>query len=239
MKFSRIAAVSVLGMTTLFGGAKPGFAETDGLPSTGSSNASIQFTQGSGPVAPVDPTDPTNPLFPPGPTDPTDPPTGNTGSLTLDYVSSVQFGSNEISTTTQVYSSKSKKGFIQVSDRRGTGDGWTVTAKASKFSNGTTDTLPGSVLTFKNGEVVSTSTSQSPIPEQTITLNTDGSSISKIVSAKSGSGLGTWVTRWLGQEPEVIEGENNKITLTIPAGSATVGNHEATITWTLTDAPGI
>jgi len=32
---------------------------------------------------------------------------------------------------------------------------------------------------------------------------------------------------------------NDNVTLTIPAGSATIGNHEVTITWTLTDAPGL
>ncbi|MBC8932803.1 WxL domain-containing protein, partial [Escherichia coli] len=31
----------------------------------------------------------------------------------------------------------------------------------------------------------------------------------------------------------------NNVQLTIPAGSATLGDHEATITWTLSDAPGV
>ncbi|MEH7451566.1 WxL domain-containing protein [Gottfriedia acidiceleris] len=237
MKFTKVAFVSVIGMSSLVGAAHSTFAEVS---SVGNSKGSITFVAGTGPVTPVDPTNPIEPLEPSGPTDPTDPPTGNAGSLTLDYVSSVDFGVNEISNKTEVYSAKSKKPFIQVSDRRGTGAGWSVTAKASKFTNGTADSLPGAIITFKNGSVISLSTSGSPVSTETIALNTDGSTASTVVSASSGNGYGTWVTRWLGPNPEVNDGAlNDNVTLTIPAGSATIGNHEATITWTLTDAPGL
>ncbi|WP_088041177.1 WxL domain-containing protein [Bacillus sp. EAC] len=239
MKFSKSVVASLVGIATL-AGTMQGVYAADGLPSEGNSKAVVSFIAGTGPVAPIDPTDPMNPLLPPKPTDPTDPPTGNTGSLTLDYVSSVEFGTNDISNKTEVYSAKSKKPFIQVSDRRGTGEGWTVTAKASKFSNGSNETLLGAVLTFKNGSVISNSLGGSPNPTQTVTLNTDGSTISPVVSASPGNGLGTWLTSWLGLNPDVNDGAlNNNVTLTIPAGSATVGNHETTITWTLTDAPGV
>lgn len=236
MNFSRIAAVSVIGLSTLLGATHFTYAAE---PSEGNSKASITFTAGSGSVAPVDPTNPTKPL-PEGPTDPTDPPTGNTGSLTLDYVSSVNFGTNEISNKTVEYSTKSKKPFIQVSDRRGTGTGWSVTAMATKFTNGTTDTLPGAFITFKNASVISIGTGNTPSALQTITLYTDGNSISPVVSASPGTGLGTWLARWLGTNPDLNDGSlNNNVTLTIPGGSATIGNHETTITWTLTDAPGM
>lgn len=237
MKFTKIALVSVIGMTSLVGATHSTFAEVS---SVGNSKAAITFLAGSGPVTPVDPTNPTKPLVPSGPTDPTDPPTGNAGSLTLDYVSSVEFGANEISNKTEVYSAKSKKPFIQVTDRRGTGEGWSIVAKSSKFTNGTVDTLPGAIISFKNGTTVSLSTGGSPVINKTISLNTDGSIASTVVAASAGTGFGTWVTRWLGPTPEENDGAlNDNVTLTIPAGSATVGNHEATITWTLTDAPGL
>ncbi|WP_088012278.1 WxL domain-containing protein [Gottfriedia acidiceleris] len=237
MKFTKVALVSLIGMSSLVGAANSTFAE---ISSVGNSKSSITFVAGTGPVTPVDPTNPIEPLEPSGPTDPTDPPTGNAGSLTLDYVSSVDFGVNEISNKTEVYSAKSKKPFIQVSDRRGTGEGWSVTAKASKFTNGLVDSLPGAIITFKNGSVISLTASGSPVATETIALNTDGSTASPVVSASQGKGFGTWVTRWLGPNPEVNDGAlNDNVTLTIPAGSATIGNHEATITWTLTDAPGL
>jgi WxL domain surface cell wall-binding len=237
MKLSKIAAVSVLGLSTFVLSSHSTFAATE---SSGSSKTTVSFTPGTSIINPVDPTDPTKPLNPPGPTDPTDPPTGNAGPLSLDYVSSVAFGSKEISNKSEVYTSTSKKPFIQVSDLRGTGAGWTVTAKASKFTDGTADTLPGAVLTFKDGDFTSTSTSTAPTVEQSIVLNADGSTSSKVFSAIPGAGLGTWVARWLGPNPNVDDGAlNDKVTLTIPVGSATVGNHEATVTWTLTDAPGL
>ncbi len=94
MKFTKVALVSVIGMSSLVGAAHSTFAEVS---SVGNSKGSITFVAGTGPVTPVDPTNPIEPLEPSGPTDPTDPPTGNAGSLTLDYVSSVDFGVNEIS----------------------------------------------------------------------------------------------------------------------------------------------
>jgi len=238
MKFSRFAFITVFGFTSLLGVNHSIYAA--GEESAGNSKAAISFIAGSGPVEPSNPTNPTNPLFPGGPTDPTDIPTGNTGPLTLDYVSSVEFGSHEISHRTVEYSAISKKPFIQVSDRRGTGAGWSVIAKASKFTSGTTDTLPGAVLYFKNAMVNSIGTGNSPTAVQTIALNTDGSTASPVVSATTSTGLGTWLTSWLGTNPDENDGElNNNVTLKIPAGSATVGNHIATITWTLTDAPGV
>ena len=236
-KLTKISAATLLGITALVGASHSTFAAS-GLPSTGESKASIQFLPGTGPVNPVDPEDPSTPLDPTDPNNPTDPGTGNDGALTLDYVSSIDFGSHEVSSNTEVYSSTSKKPFIQVTDRRGTGAGWTVTASASQFTNGSAQTLQGAVLTFKNAEEVSTTLYGAPTPETTVTLNADGTSSSKVVSAKVNTGLGTWVNRWFGATPNDTASLNNNVTLTVPAGSATVGSHEATITWTLTDAPG-
>ncbi|MET3195968.1 WxL domain-containing protein [Bacillus sp. OAE603] len=240
MKFAKIAIGSVLGITTVVGASHSILAATDGVPSVANSDASITFLSGTGPSTPVDPENPTNPLNPTDPNNPTDPSTGNTGPLTLDYVSSVDFGSQQISSSTQVYASKSKKPFIQVSDFRGTGAGWTVSAKASSFSTdgGTTASLPGAVLTFKNGAVITPDVSVAPTPEQTVTLNADGTASSKVVSAKPSTGMFTWLTKWFGETPNDENSLNNNVTLTIPAGAASVGNHEATVTWTLTDAPG-
>ncbi|XZF74789.1 WxL domain-containing protein [Bacillus sp. AL-1R] len=237
MKVSKIVAIGVVSISTIVGAANTSFAA---VASQANSKAGVTFKEGSSPINPVDPTDPTTPLEPTDPTNPTNPPTGESGPLTLDYVSSVQFGSKEISISNEVYSSTSKKPFIQVSDRRGTGAGWKVTAKASRFSNGISETLPGAVLTFKNGSVATPGIGTSPTPAQTITLNTDGLTESLVVTAEPGTGLGTWLTRWLGPNPNVNDGAlNNNVTLQIPGGSATIGNHEAVVTWTLVDAPGV
>ncbi|WP_271004824.1 WxL domain-containing protein [Listeria seeligeri] len=230
-----IVGIVCVGSLTLM--APTAFAVT----SEGDSKASVNFKAGTGIVNPVDPTDPTQPLDPIDPSNPTDPGTGNTGSLTLDYVSSVSFGEQEVSSSEQTYSATSRKPFIQVSDRRGTGKGWSVTATASSFQDeDDASSLAGATLSFKNGESASASTTtSSPTASQNVNLPTDGTSIVKVVSAKETEGKGTWINRWFGATPDDTDSLNDNVKLTIPGGSATLGSHEATISWTLSDAPGV
>lgn len=240
MRFLRIVVVSVLGFTLLVGISNSSFAATNGLPSFGESKASIELLAGTGPVSPVDPNNPAVLLDRTDQTNPTNPATGNSGSLTLDFVSSVDFGVHQITSNTEIFSSKSNKPFIQVSDLRGTSSGWIVTAIASEFSSegGKTATLKGAIITFENGEVLSATPKVPPTPVKTITLNADGLAASKVVSSKVGTGEFTWVTRWFTRPDKNNNRLNHNVSLMIPAGSASVGNHQATITWTLTDAPG-
>lgn len=156
-------------------------------------------------------------------------------------MSSVNFGEQEVSSTEQSYSSTSRKPFIQISDRRGTGAGWKVTATATAFQNEDgAASLSGATLSFKNGETASASTTATtPTAAQTVELPTDGTSIVSVVSAKASEGMGTWINRWFGATPNDTASLNDNVKLTIPAGSATLGDHEATITWTLSDAPGV
>src|SRR5699024_11718832 len=84
------------------------------------SNATVNFTAPDDPVGPVDPTDPTQPN--------TDSPedngniTGQNGPLSLDYVSHLDFGNQEISTSEEIYSSETTEPYIQVTDLRGSGE---------------------------------------------------------------------------------------------------------------------
>ncbi|MCM3087528.1 WxL domain-containing protein [Bhargavaea ginsengi] len=198
--------------------------------SAATSNATITFTPGAGAPEVLDPENPENPYEP---TDPTDTGTGETGPLTLDYVSSINFGENEIKTTAQKYQSSTLRPFIQVTDRRGTGEGWNVTAQMSNFTVDEQVTLPGSLLTLSNGSVISTSKSDAPVPNNPVELNPGGTEV-KIVTADQNAGLGSWITRWLAGNTE----SNENVTLEVPAGMATQGNHTAVITWTLTAGPG-
>ena len=57
------------------------------------------------------------------------------GPLSLDYVSSIDFGTQKITMfEKKTYESTSLKPFIQVTDNRGTGAGWKVTAAACSFN---------------------------------------------------------------------------------------------------------
>ena len=232
-KFIKLSTLTLIGFLILFISSPAMFAD-----STGDSKATIEFKIDVAPPI-LDPTDPSDPYDPDpeDPTDPQDPPTGNTGALTLDYVSSVHFGEHKIDgTTNTVFESTVLRPFIQVSDRRGTAAGWTVTAQATEFSNTeNTPTLEGSILTFTNGSVISPNSSLTPpSPSGEIILNAGGDA-AIVVSAAENTGIGTWITRWFPSEEAEL---NDNVTLTIPAGTASEGKHEATITWTLTDAPG-
>ena len=226
------------------GGGIPG----EGV-SSGRSNATIVFIASDDAPTVVDPTDPTIPYEPTGPTDPQDKPTGNKGALTLDYVSSVDFGEHEIDGQTKKYESTILRPFIQVTDRRGTGEGWAVTAAVSNFEKQvvkepgetreteeveTQETLFGSVISFKNGTVISPGNSEAPHPYHNIELYTGGDA-AWVIWAESDTGLGSWVNRWFPSEGAAL---NDNVTLEVPGGAATLGGHTAEITWTLISAPG-
>ena len=205
-----------------------------GEPVSFESKATITFEQGDGAPTVLDPSDPTKP-YTPGENDPEDDPTGNTGPLTLDYVSSVHFGEQKIESKDMVYESTILRPFIQVTDRRGTGAGWQVTAQLSEFNSEGNPTLPGAVLTFRNGTVISPCLlSDEPTPAEEIILYAGGPA-APVVTAEPQTGLGTWITRWFPTSESAL---NDSVTLEIPAGAATIDTHSATITWTLSDAPG-
>ena len=209
--------------------------------STGESKATITFEVNDGETPPRDPENPEEELDKDDPTNPKDEPTHNKGPLSLDYVSSIDFGTQKITMDEKkTYESISLKPFIQITDNRGTGAGWKVTAAASSFNDGTKDTLSGAVITFNNGEVVTpTEGVAAPTPKPSVMLATDGTAVD-VVTAPVDTGLGTWLNRWfptLDENRTFNMATNDNVTLEVPAGVATVGAHKATITWTLTDGP--
>jgi len=234
-KFKQITALIMAAAAVLFGFST--------AVSAASSDADIQFIPGDGAPEVVDPEDPEVSFPDPEDRDdgdPTDPPTGETGPLTLDYVSSVTFGEHKVASETAVYETETLRPFIQVTDRRGTAEGWSVTAQAGNFeatteNEETKETLPGAVLTFTNGEVVSTSRSKDPVPAAEVVLSTGGEA-AQVVTAAVDTGMGKWINRWFPSEAGAESNDN--VTLEIPGGAATQGAHTATVAWTLSDAPG-
>ncbi|EXJ24334.1 extracellular protein [Alkalibacterium sp. AK22] len=189
----------------------------------------------------VDPTDPsiTFPVTPGDrdPGDPDDPVTGFSGPLTLDFVSSLDFGTVAISAQSQEYESLTLRPFVQVTDRRGTREGWALTVSLSEFRDEEGETsLSGAVLNLENASLVTPGVGGDNTPEGlagSIALDSNGTS-ANVTVAGEGTGAGTWLTRWLAP---VGETPNPNVTLTVPGGAATVGDHEATLTWILTNAP--
>lgn len=210
------------------------FAEVS---NTAGSNNTVNFKSGEGDITnPVDPTDPTNPVAPSpiDPTDPTNPGTGNKGPLSIDYASNIKFGEQKIAGKDMVYSAINKDPFVQVTDTRGTGAGWHLSASASEFQNADkTKTLKGAELSFKNGQVKATSdnsVSVNPTASDVVFSNT---SPQLILNAKAGEGRGTWLNVW-----SAAGEKNDNVQLKVLAGSADADTeYTATIVWELADAP--
>lgn len=202
------------------------------------SDATVTFTLPDGPVGPVDPMDPSEPLDEEV-AEQLGNITGDSDALSLDFVSNIDFGSHEVDLDGGSYESTTDIPYIQVTDRRGPGEGWNVTARVTPFESEGTQTLPGATINLNNGDADSTSSTAEPVVPQSIVLPTDNTDVN-VASAGGGTleeaqGLGTWVIRWLSQNEETT---NENVTLDIPASSATRGDHTATINWTLTDGPG-
>ncbi|MGL9928264.1 MULTISPECIES: WxL domain-containing protein [Enterococcus] len=176
----------------------------------------------------VDPVDPTNPNKP----NPEVPGTGNTGPLTIDHASSIEFGEQEIKEKEAVYNVKTEHPYVQVTDRRATGAGWTLKASIDEFnSEDKKKTLKGAELSLKNGTIKSTSGNVSEKPKgYDVNLNKD---LQVIMQAGSDQGMGTWVDAFSGTKDN-----NANVQLKVPAGSARAKqNYSSVIRWELTDAP--
>lgn len=200
------------------------------------SNNSVDFLAGNEAVDPVDPKDPDNPN-PPSPIDPTDPTnsgTGNTGSLTINYASNIKFGDKKISGKDITYNGLNATPDIQVTDLRGTGAGWSLSAKTTGFANTSgKKVLRGAELSFKNGQVKAGSKANvSLVPvASNVVFNND--KFQAVMSAKKDAGKGTWINVWSGTDQN-----NENVQLKVIAGTAEANTeYTSTITWELADAP--
>lgn len=221
-KFLTASAVAgvLLGATTLAGDV---YADEV---SRQTSNATITFNAPDDSVDVLDPADPTKPLDPQPNKDKGK--TGDTGPLTLDYVTNLEFGTHDVSIAAKTYTAtNSTQPFTQVTDRRGTSTGWRLTVQAATFQSNGQSTLPGASLTFENGTAVSNLTDLTePTVSDSINVTTGGGAVT-VTTANAGEGRGTWVTRW----------SKDDVKLMIPQGTATEGTHTSQLTWTLSNAP--
>lgn len=211
------------------------------------SNGVITFTPNTDPTKPVDPVDPTDPVTPVDPTDPSGPNPGTAGPLSIDYASSLDFGTQKITSKDEVYKAKAQKyidkdsvektgpNFVQVTDNRGSETGWTLQMKQnSQFETADADELTGAEITFKNGNIVTASDSAKPTGQATIVADPAGN-LKNVMSAKDGQGAGTYLLDW---GIDAATGADS-IELSVP-GSTTkyAKKYSTTFTWVLSDTPG-
>ena len=231
MKKSSLIITTFALASFAFGGAKVQ-AEVS---STHTSENKINFTAGEGVVTPpVDPTNPDNPNVPNpvDPTDPTNPGTGQTGPLSIDYVSNIKFGEHKITGKDIAYKAKNANPFVQVTDLRGASDGWNLSAKMTEFKSGN-KVLRGATLAIKDGVVKAGSSSNISLAPTKSDILFDNTESKTVMNAKDKGGRGTWLTIWSGTDQA-----NEAIQLNVVAGTPEANTeYTSSITWELEDAP--
>ncbi|MBA3925591.1 WxL domain-containing protein [Listeria rustica] len=243
MKLGKKTILAVVTLSTAFTTA---FAIPSNAAEVGSlnSNSTVQFEVQDGSVTnpPVNPLDPNKPVDP-GTTDP-----GTSGPLSIDYVSSFDFGTQVISGETQTYNAKLDSmtvdgtatdvpNNVQVTDNRGSNSGWELTvAQNGQLQDGTARALEGAEVKINNATAVtrSDSTITAPTVASSITLNPDGTS-AMVMNAEADQGMGHWVDNFGADNTEAADA----VTLTVPGATAKYADsaYETTLTWTLSDTP--
>lgn len=225
------------------------------------SNGKVKFeaNKSTAPVKPIDPTNPTKPpVTPIDPTDPLGPKPGTPGPLSIDYASSLDFGVNEISNEDRTYYAKPQAyggdtadsaNYVQVTDRRGTNAGWTLTVKQNgQFSNATTQNkeLTGTTISLAQGTISTPTTNAKNPGTFAVKLDPTGTTASTVVSAKNTEGSGTFASSFgaleevtsIAADKEVKEIKNTGIKLEVPGNTPKDAvEYDTKLTWTLTDSP--
>lgn len=217
MKKIRKLIIYLLAVCLVFPAHTRAFAQT---PTT---EAQVEITAGTGPTYPVNPEDPGTDID----TEPS-----VTGSLAIVSISDFNFGSIAVTGGGGLYNITTNQPNVQVVDLRGSGSGWSLSASVTGFTSGGSASLPGARIHIYNGRPNSVvSGAYAPAQITDLALTTDNTQ-AKLISAAAGTGMGLWVMRWYPAAAGTAY-----IQLDIPAGTATVGTHTATINWTLSDTP--
>lgn len=232
MKKKAIVVASMMLISFVIGGKEANAL----VASSSKSENKIKFIPGEGVVTPpIDPVNPENPN-PTNPIDPTDPEnegTGQKGPLSIDYVSNLKFGEHKISGKDTIYKALNANPFVQVTDLRGAGDGWSLSAKMTPFTSKNNQVLKGATLAMAESVIKAGSTSNvsvAPVKSDVLFDNTD----SKLVmNAKDKGGRGTWLNVWSGTDQD-----NDAVKLSVVAGTPEANTeYTSSITWELEDAP--
>jgi hypothetical protein len=212
----------------------------------------VGFSTGGGTQPPVDPNrpDPTLPVLPQNP-DGSKPAPGGSGPLTIDFASSFDFGTHDISNQDQTYFAKAQKYFkstdltpnyVQVTDRRGTFSGWELKVmETSQFTQIATGPqkykeLQGAAISLKTP--VSVSDNGQGAPKAQEIQNLVPGVETQIALASSGEGAGTWVIRWGSQESLTQDGLSQALTLFVPGTTPKDATaYQTTLNWILSDLP--
>ncbi|WP_317946444.1 WxL domain-containing protein [Carnobacterium maltaromaticum] len=183
------------------------------------SHGYVKLTAGDQSTGPTEPIEPTIP----------DGSTGNEGPLTIDNASPLLFGENKIEGGKMVFSTTTQNPNIQVTDKRGEGQGWNLQVKTADFVDqvDTKKVLKGAELSLPVGTVTPAPGNIAVAPTvNAVVLGSTNAKAQTIMFANKNNGLGTWVDKF----------DASEVKLTVPAGNL-VGEYVSTLTWSLLDAP--
>ena len=211
------------------------------------STTTVTFTPGTGSVTPVDPEAPENPrvIDPVATTaidknNPAIDNSGNTSGLTIDTVPSfpftVKYGTFETVYTTY------ETPYVQVSDRSGTAEGWSLTLTTGELTRVGSTSLPYT-LTLHNGAINqaylpdgATPTTAPTTPAGSISAISHASTPAAVTVLEAGvnAGMGTWIKKFYGTAA------TEKASIKIDTRNMSSTTHEpytAQLTWTLAVTP--
>ena len=199
-------------------------------------------------VPPVDPLDPEIEV------DPENKPElpENQGTLSVDFVSQFNFGSQAISAHDQTYyahpqrllngdgtvnEDEERPNYVQVSDRRSENErnGWqlAVTQK-EQFQTETKTELAGAQLQLMNQQLVTAQGGKEPFLQATNPLNLIPGNKRTLIRAEGNEGTGTWIYRFGNAD---TAGES--VALHVPKGATPEANqYSTTLAWELSAVPG-
>lgn len=224
-----------------------------------SADGKVGFVAGSGITPPINPGpdkpgESVDPLLPEG-----DNPPDKGGPLSIDFVSKLDFGINQISNKDQTYFAKAQKyedsllytaNYLQVSDNRGSLEGWMLkVVESSQFKQEKKvkhPVLDGARLSFKSPVVTSKNTDPAPHAKEVLDLIPGQETI--VAVADKGSGSGTWAVRWGTELTKAVtltedakktkEIFNPDVTLFVPGKTVKdEGSYSTKLNWILSELP--
>lgn len=180
------------------------------------SKAVVNFKVSTDPTLPVDPENP-DPGISVDPIDPEGPNPGTSGPLSIDFASSLQFGTTKITTKDAVYNAYAqaitvagkqayRPNYIQITDNRGTEAGWRLTVtQVQQLTSTEGKQLKGAVITLDQSEVKTIADSELVAPSQVSkTVVLQPQEAVAIMAANEGEGAGLW-TAHFGNSANTLE----------------------------------
>ncbi|WP_086312959.1 hypothetical protein A5821_000531 [Enterococcus sp. 7F3_DIV0205] len=264
MKKTRTIASALLISTFILGAASPAFADQVAAPTTDATvkfeSESLDADNGGNTI------DPTNPDGNGVKPDTGEGSTGTKGPLRVDFAPNFKFGTvtmsgnaadyhplypkvsllDETGRVTDPLQAKYVPHYVQVTDNRGTNEGWDLTVSATPFKGTIIDTEADLKATLTLGHS-QFSTQVKPVngkdfkPDTlntNVTLTTDAK---PLIVAKTDQGMGSWAAVFSKDTTATLTDtdRNPNVTLSVPADSKKNPKEEykSTITWTLSTTP--